>query len=128
MSVPVDLADLGAALADFGAGYLLTTAGGRVKAVTIAARVERDIVRVVGPSRGSAANLAGNPQATLVFWPRQEHGYSLLVDGTATPTDEGFDLVPVSAVLHRPASHAPPDALERCADDEHSCSNDCHHL
>ncbi len=40
MSIPVAIADLNTALADFGAGYLLTTSpGGRVKAVTVEPRI-----------------------------------------------------------------------------------------
>lgn len=132
MSVPVQLDDLGAALADFGAGYLLTTTEGRVKTVTVEARVEGDVVRVVWPSRGSAANLAQNPHATLVFWPRQPRGHSLIIDGTATATPDGFDFRPTSAILHRPASHAPHEDTgqqpNEPADDGHDCANDCRHL
>ena len=39
MSIPVELADLERTLADFGAGYLLTTIDGRVRAVSAAPAV-----------------------------------------------------------------------------------------
>ena len=118
MSIPVEVSRLSEALADYGSGYLLTvSADGRVKAVTVDPEVVDGVVRC-SASRGSAANLAANPQATLVMWPREPHGYSLLVDGTAAATDEAVDLTPVSAVLHRPASHADgPVAGDGCGHD-----------
>lgn len=106
MSIPVEIGRLAEALGDFGSGYLLTaSADGRVKAVTVDPEVEGGVVRCA-TSRGTAANLAANPAATLVLWPREEHGYSLMVDGTAVATDEAVELTPTSAVLHRPADHA----------------------
>jgi hypothetical protein len=119
MSIPVDLAHLASALADFGDGYLLTTsADGRVKAVTVSATVEDGVVSVPRPSRGTSANLASNEAATLLFPPRDPQGHTLLVDGTAAPTEEGFELRPASAVLHRPAAHS---------DDPEAGSSGCGH-
>jgi len=122
MSIPVEVGRLAEALGDFGSGYLLTTsADGRVKAVTVDPEVVDGVVRVAS-SRGSTANLAENPRATLVMWPREEHGHSLLVDGTAVASGDAIELTPESAVLHRPASHA-------CSSDGHvrdsSCGHDC---
>ncbi|WP_246355149.1 pyridoxamine 5'-phosphate oxidase family protein [Nocardioides ungokensis] len=110
MSIPVDVADLAKALTDFGAGYLLTSsAEGRVKAVTVEPGVEDGVVVVPGPGKGSTANIAVNPDVTLLFPPREHHGFTLLVDGTAT-VEGGPDgtarITPATAVLHRPASHA----------------------
>lgn len=118
MSIPVEMDRLAEALADFGSGYLLTaSAEGRVKAVTVDPVLDGGVLRCP-PSHGSAANLKDNPQATLVLWPRAEHGYSLLVDGTAVATDEAVELTPDSAVLHRPASHADgPVAGDGCGHD-----------
>lgn len=121
MSIPVDIADLDQALADFGVGYLLTTSSeGRVKAVTVEVSVDGDVVRIPGPSRGTSANLAGNPAATLLFPPMAPRGYTLLVDGTAESTEAGFVLAPTSAVLHRPAAHADEDAAP-----DSDCGHDC---
>jgi hypothetical protein len=122
MSIPVDLSDLERTLADFGAGYLLTSADGRVKAVTVEPRVAGGVVVVPAQSRGSADNLAVNPSATLLMPPREPRGYTLLVDGTAEPADEGFRLTPASAVLHRPAAHAGP---AEGAVGESACGHDC---
>lgn len=120
MSIAVEIERLAEALADFGPGYLLTVSPeGRVKAVTVDPEVVDGVVRCA-PSRGSAANLTGNPQATLVLWPREAHGYSLLVDGTAVATADVIALTPASAVLHRPASHADgPVEGDGCG---HDCS------
>lgn len=118
MSIPVAIERLAETLADFGSGYLLTVSPeGRVKAVTVDPEVVEGVVRCA-TSRGTAANLADNPQATLVLWPHEQHGHSLLVDGTAVSTGDSIELTPVSAVLHRPSSHADgPVAGDGCGND-----------
>jgi hypothetical protein len=123
MSIPVDVTDLARALEDRGAGYLLTvSAQGRVKAVTVEAHVEDGVVLVPGPGKGSTANITANPDVTLLWPPREHHGFTLLVDGTAV-VDGGPDgiarITPATAVLHRPASHADGPAAG-------SCGQDCH--
>ncbi|MDO5712399.1 MAG: pyridoxamine 5'-phosphate oxidase [Micrococcales bacterium] len=126
MSTPVDVADLAKALRDFDSGYLLTTAAGRVKAVTVEVRVTDSVLDIPGGSRGSAANLARNPSATLLFPPRQRHGYTLLVDGTAEARNDGFRFTPATAVLHRPSAYSDgptPDGIG--AEQAGSCDNDC---
>lgn len=106
MSIPVDISRLADALADRGPGYLLTTSPeGRVKAVTVEPVLEDGVLRCPA-SKGSAANLAANPQATLLFPPPEPRGHTLLVDGTATADESGIGFRPESAVLHRPADHA----------------------
>lgn len=118
MSIPVEVERLAEALAGFGSGYLVTASPeGRAKVVTVDPELVGGVVRCA-VSRGSAANLAANPQATLVCWPPEERGYSLLVDGTAVATEEAIELTPLSAVLHRPASHADgPVASDGCGHD-----------
>jgi len=120
MSIPVAVDKLAEALAEFGAGYLLTaSAEGRVKALTVEPTVTDGAVLVPGPSRGSAANIAANAQVTLVFPPAVPHGYTLIVDGTAEPAGDDFRVTPQAAVLHRPSAHSdgppPPDG----------CGHDC---
>lgn len=124
MSIPVRVEDLAEALADFGDGYLLTTAGQSIKAVTVSVTLRDGLLRTGSTSRGSAANLERNAAATLVFPPREARGLTLLVDGTARATGDGIELTPQSAILHRPASHA--DELPAAADGQ--CGNDCRHL
>lgn len=120
MSIPVDPADLARTLGDYGVGYLLSTSPqGRIKAITITARVEHDVVVVPAPSRSTAANLAENPAATLLFPPLVQGGYTLLVDGSAEADVEGFRFSPFSAVLHRPATD------EGTGSGASDCGQDC---
>lgn len=120
MSIPVEIERLGEALAGRGLGYLLTASGdGRVKAVTVVPTLVDGVLRCPA-SRGSAANLAVLPAATLLFPPVEERGHTLLVDGTAATDDEGIAFTPETAVLHRPASHA-DGPIGSVAD----CGNDC---
>ena len=106
MSIPVDVADLNTALADFGAGYLLSVStAGRVKSVTVEPRV--------------VDNVQANPQVTVLFPPLAPRGYTLLVDGEASVEGDDVRVAPAGAVLHRPAAHSdgpgPPDG----------CGHDC---
>ena len=119
MSVPVAVGDLGKALTDYGPGYLLTTAGGRIKVVTVEPQVADDgTLGVTGPGRGSTANVGENPQVTLVFPPLAPRGYTLLVDGTAALDGDDVRVTPTGAVLHRPAAHSDgPVAGDGCGHD-----------
>ena len=123
MSIPVDPKDLAGALADFDAGYLLTaSADGRVKAVTVEPTATPEELVIAGVSRGSARNIAHSAHVTVVFPPRERHGFTLIVDGTATVGDEAIRVVPEAAVLHRPASHSDGPLSSQASD---SCGNDC---
>lgn len=123
MSIPVDPADLHRALADFESGYLLTTTTGdapRVKVVTVdPVAGEGGTLRIAGPGRGTLRNLDANDAVTVVLPPRERHGYTLLVDGTARVDGDDVVVTATGAVLHRPAAHAdgpvPPDG----------CGHDC---
>jgi hypothetical protein len=122
MSIPVELSDLAGALADHGDGYLLTCGARGVKAITVTARVDGDVLRIPGASRGTSANLEGDPTATLLFPPREPRGHTLLIDGTARAVDDGFELTPASAVLHRPADHTDGAATGSTGS---ACGHDC---
>ena len=107
MSIPVAVGDLAKALADFGAGYLLTTSGdGRVKAVTVEPVLTDGDLVVVAPGRGTSTNVDANPAATLLFPPLAPRGFTLLIDGTARLEGDDVRITPATAVLHRPAAHA----------------------
>jgi hypothetical protein len=107
MSIPVPVADLAEALADYGSGYLLTaSAQGTVKALTVDPVLVDGVLVLAGPSRGSAANLAVNPQVTLVFPPPLPRGFTLIVDGVAEAVGDDFRVTPQAAVLHRPSAHS----------------------
>jgi len=118
VSIPVEIDKLAEALADRGAGYLLTaSADGRVKAVTVEPTLTDGVLR--GPlSRCSARKHAARPVATLLCPPAEPRGHTLLVDGTAAAGDDGITFTPESAVLHRPADHADgPPAPGGCGND-----------
>lgn len=121
MSIPVDPKDLAGALADFDAGYLLTVSeSGRVKAVTVEPAATATELVIDGVSKGSARNLAGNANVTVLFPPREHHGFTLIVDGTASADEERITVRPEAAVLHRPAAHADgPLPAEGCGQDCH---------
>lgn len=122
----MQVAELERVRAQFGAGYLVTVStDGSAKVVTVEPTVTGDSVVVTGPGRGSLANAGAQPAVTLVFPPDQPHGFTLLVDGTASVEGEDLRIAPVSAVLHRPAAHSdgPPAPVTTPATD---CGNDCH--
>lgn len=108
MSIPVAVDRLGETLADFDAGFLLTTSGadGRVKAVSVAPVLDGGVLRAVAPGRGSLANVAANPVVTLLYPPRTAPDFSLLVDGTAVVEGDDVVVTPTGAVLHKPATPA----------------------
>jgi hypothetical protein len=104
MSIPVDVEDLPQRLAEFDRGYLLTSSGGRVKAVSVRAVPDGGGLVVPAPGRGSLANVASNAEVTLLFPPLVSPGYTLLVDGTASAEGDDVRVVPASAVLHQPVA------------------------
>jgi hypothetical protein len=126
MSIPVEVADLAKALQDFSSGYLLTTAGDRVKVVTVDPTMEDGVLVVTGPGKGTLANLADNDVVTVVLPPLEPKGFTLLVDGTGEVAGEDVRITPAGAVLHRPGRHAdgpPPPAS--AGEQTDSCANDC---
>ena len=117
--------DLAQALAEYDTGYLLTSLAGRTKVVTVEPEVSGNQIIAKGLGHGSTANLAENPQCTLLFPPAERHGYTLLIDGTGTAVDGTLTMEPSTAVRHRPAAHADgPPASGATAD----CVNDCRPL
>lgn len=103
MSIPVAVDRLAETLADFDAGYLLTTGDERVKAVSALPVLADGVLRVARPGRGSVANVTANPTVTLLFPPRTAPAMSLLVDGTAVVDGDDVVVTPTGAVLHKPA-------------------------
>jgi hypothetical protein len=106
MSIPVALPDLAATLERFGSGFLLTTAGERIKVVVVDPVVEGSSLRVSDPGGGTRANLATNPALTLTYAPLEPRGHALIIDGTGRVEGSDVLVTPTGAVLHRPASHA----------------------
>jgi hypothetical protein len=110
VSVPVHLDALRERINAHGPGAFLITVGedGHARVVSVSIRYDGSALRVPA-GRRTRANLAVNPQLTLLWPPGPDPAYSLIVDGTAEPAagDEA-DLVvePRSAVLHRVATPA----------------------
>ncbi|HET7721035.1 MAG TPA: pyridoxamine 5'-phosphate oxidase family protein [Acidimicrobiales bacterium] len=116
MSVPVDLDDLAARLAEHRFAYLVTVGDDRRAHVVAATPVlEGGHLVIGGLGRHSTANAAANAGVTLVWPPVTDGGYSLIVDGTAAVTGEAtVAVVPAKAILHRPA---PGPEGSRCGSD-----------
>ncbi|MBW3086553.1 hypothetical protein KEM60_02780 [Austwickia sp. TVS 96-490-7B] len=107
MTIPVPLDDLAALLDRYGAGYLLTTSGaGRVKVVAVDPVGVGGEVLISTASSGSRANIAEEPQVTVMWPPLMPHGYTLIVDGVARCEPETIVVRPGHAILHRPSAHA----------------------
>src|SRR5690349_18633017 len=87
MSVKVDLDQLAGALSDFAFAYLVTV-GDDYRAHTVAVDpVYADGVLDVGEiGRHTLANVTGHSDVTVIWPPRADGGYTLIVDGTAHPS------------------------------------------
>lgn len=104
MSIEVPLSELpDAVAARSAAAYLVTIRGTRPHVVSVTPRLDAGAI-VVGAGRRTALNVAESPEVTLL-WPVDEADpkHSLLVDGAATVTTDGEEIVitPTSAILHR---------------------------
>jgi hypothetical protein len=110
MSVPVELPALRSRIDEYGTTAFLVTVGpeGGAHVVSVTVRVDGDRL-VVPTGRTTRANLERNPGATLLWPPRPDPAYSLIVDATAVVATEEADgavLEPRSAILHRVAGAA----------------------
>lgn len=112
MSIPVAPTDLAGVLPRFGTGYLLTTDGERVKAVHVAPRLLDGLLRLARPGGGSLRNVGGGAAVTLVWPPRDDPGFSLIVDGTAAPDGDDLVVTPTGAVLHKPVAASDEGAAQ----------------
>ncbi|WP_273487221.1 hypothetical protein [Ancrocorticia populi] len=109
MSIPVPPQDLARVAAGYGSATLITLpASGFAKVLTVDPDIAPEgTITIANPSKSTTANLAANSHATLVWQPRERHGWTLIVDGHASLTEEGkIVVVPKSGMLHRPAAHA----------------------
>jgi len=106
MSIPVEIDHLSQTLADFAAGYLVTSDQGRVKVVSAEPVLADGAFRVAAPGRGSLANVGVNPEVTLVWPPLEAPGFSLIVDGTAAVDGHDVVITPTGGVLHKPVGQA----------------------
>jgi hypothetical protein len=119
MSVKVDLDKLADALADFTFGYLITV-GDDYRAHTVSVSPEfRDGSFDVGAvGKHTRGNVSAHQDVTLVWPPRRDGGYTLIVDGQGRVTDDALQVAPTRAVLHRSAT---PDSPATSPDGLHDC-------
>ena len=103
MSIPVPLSELGATLAAYPWGYLVTV-GDDMRAHVHAQPTNYDgsSLRAVA-GRTARRNIVPRPDVTMVFPHPDATEYSLIVDGTASEEGDDVVVVPSHAVLHRPA-------------------------
>jgi hypothetical protein len=117
VSIEVTADRLAETVEEFAVAYLLTLGDRpRPHVGAVGATVADGVVRVRGVGRTALRDVAAHGAVTLLWAPREAGGYSLIVDGTATVADDGVDVVPQRAVLHRPAP-APQPAAGPCASD-----------
>src|SRR5262245_53680583 len=117
MSIAVQLEELAEAIrGQVSFAYLLTVGDERAHAVAVSPAIDGDTI-VCSAGRTSCANASVRPAVSLVWPPRDDGGYSLIVDGDATVGDESVTVKPTRAVLHRPApgggSDCSPISIER---------------
>ncbi len=104
MSVQVPIPELQATLADYPWAFLVTvSAEGRSHSLAVATAFDGDGALRLRVGRTSMANVGERPEVTLLFPPASGTEYSVVVDGVASPADGELRVVPLAAVLHRPA-------------------------
>ena len=103
MSIVVPLEDLADQVAERGAGYLMTTAGGRPHILHLNFVVTGTELRAeVGTS--AKANIGDQPEVSMLWPGRTADEYSLIADGEATIEGDATAVITaVGAILHRPA-------------------------
>lgn len=122
MSIPVEPADIGKQMEQFGtAAYVLTVRNDATPHIAhLDIRLDGGVLRC-GASRSAAANVAQRPTISLLWPPFESGGYSMIVDAEARTVDgaDGLELElrPTSGVLHRPATPATPAANPNCSSD-----------
>ncbi|AQA02040.1 hypothetical protein BVC93_05895 [Mycobacterium sp. MS1601] len=103
MSIKVEISLLAEALVDYTFAYLVTV--GDTGAHIVAVRpILRDAMFEISPVGNSARrNVTSHDTVTLVWPPRTDDGYTLIVDGIGRLDADGLQVRPSHAVLHRPA-------------------------
>lgn len=118
MSIPVEVRELGEALARYRFAYLLTARDGDAPhAVAVVPALEAGEIVVQGIGRRSRGNLLAQPRVSLVWPPGSIDGYSLIVDGVGALEGDTLRVRPQRAVLHRPAPRPGPVSTGACGSD-----------
>lgn len=118
MSIPVDLGRLAQAMGDYGFAYLLTSSErGAPHAVAVTPVLQEGELVVGATGRRTRDNAAQRPDVALVWPPKSESEYSLIVDGRAVVAGEGLRVTPLRAVLHRSGPPSQPAMPGACGSD-----------
>jgi len=117
MSIPVAIPDLEAATAEYTWAYLLTVRADLRPHIVAVTPMWSGGSLAMDVGRGTARNAAERHAVTLCYPPVQEGGYSLIVDGDASVSDQTVRFTPTGAVLHRPAVAGAERSSTGCADD-----------
>lgn len=107
MTIPVSFDQLAATLTVFDHAYLVTLrpAGEFVKILTVDPFVRSE--RLIVPGRQSVLdNVASDSRVTLIWPPRDHHGFSLIVDGLGAVEGDEIVVSVDHGMLHRPSEHA----------------------
>jgi hypothetical protein len=119
MSVKVDLDQLAAALEDFTFAYLVTVGDDyRAHTVAVSPVFTDGLFEVGAVGKHTRANVSAREDVTVIWPPRQDGGYTLIVDGHGRLTDLALRVVPTRAVLHRSAT---PESPATSPDGLHDC-------
>lgn len=126
MSIPVELVDLQAKIAEYTWAYLLTVRPDATPhLVSLSPQWDGDAL-LMSVSTGTARNSTTGATITLCYPPLDHDGYSLIVDGLASAVDapeavpDGKHLIrfaPSGAVLHRSAAPGFANSATGCAND-----------
>jgi hypothetical protein len=119
MSVKVNLDQLADAMADFTFAYLITVGGDyRAHTVAVSPVFADGLFEVCTVGKHTRANVSEHEDVTVVWPPREDGGYTLIVDGHGRLTDDTLRVVPTRAVLHRSAT---PESPATSPDGLHDC-------
>lgn len=108
MSVPVELTELRDAIAkQAGFAYVMTVSDDqRAHAVALVPELRGNVLVCEGGNT-TCRNATARSAISLVWPPRTEGDFSLIVDGEAQVTDNVLTVTPTRAVFHRAAGCAP---------------------
>src|SRR5690554_614639 len=117
MSAPRELERLENVITRYGFAYLMTTSDkGSPHAVQTRVVQQGSDLVVNGVGAHTRANALARPVVGLIWPPRSEAEYSLIVDVEATVMGESLRIMPTRAVLHRAGPSASHEA-GKCASD-----------
>lgn len=116
MSIPVPRESLEAVMATYGSALLITLPEGTwPRVLTVDPQMDGDSVLITSLHPMFPPIMEAESRVTVAWPATQRHGYTLILDGHATPSDDSVRITLDHAVLHRPATHAdgpPPPPID----------------